>query len=193
MSNYSPNPIMEAILKANKLVEAGQLTSAKDILEELVSAGNVRPHILFSLGDICRKISDYDSQAKAKDYLNLAIKLASFEKDIHVLVAANSSIAKIYIQEAFDQFDSLDSKEQEEWGELKALLSFNKRNFFKEEELTRMFFLGDCGMCDAQPYGRPTVVGCKGCANPANPSSFVRSIETREIEGTHFDGKSVLC
>jgi hypothetical protein len=150
--------ISDALTNANSLVKDGQLFEAKSLLEELVNSGYQRSLVLSSLGEICRNLN---MNAMAKQYLDLAIQLASFEKDEHVLVEAKASLAKLYIQEANAHLNALPIAAQ--WEELRAELNFDTSNCLPKESF-QLLILGNCppdARCGANQ--RWTPFGCRAC------------------------------
>jgi tetratricopeptide (TPR) repeat protein len=105
--------IPQEIILANSLIQKDDLEGAKKILEDFIKNGNQQAFLYLALGDICISLN-LSSEAK-KNYEE-SIKIASLEdykyNDPQVKVAAKAGLAKVFSEDAFNDFNALPRIEQ---------------------------------------------------------------------------------
>jgi tetratricopeptide (TPR) repeat protein len=113
MISNPPNP---RIIEANSFIERDNLPEARKVLEDAISSGEEYAFIYLALGDVCNTLN---ANKDAKLYYEKAIEFSLKENDNQVRVAAKSGLARVYFQDAMDDFDALPIIEKTE--ELKEL------------------------------------------------------------------------
>jgi tetratricopeptide (TPR) repeat protein len=112
------NPPNPKIIEANSFIEKDDLPEARKVLEDAINSGEEYAFIYLALGDICNALI---ANPDAKLYYEKAIEFSYKDNDNQVRVAAKSGLARVYFQDAMNDFDALPTVEKTE--ELKEIFS----------------------------------------------------------------------
>jgi tetratricopeptide (TPR) repeat protein len=147
----STNPtkdIVPEVIEANALIEQGCLLEAENIIESYINSGNKQAFLYLALGDICSELDFID---KAKKHYEAAINIAITEEDNQSRIAAKSGLARIYIQDIWNDFNSL-------------------KKFEQIDELLEI--IPSCNRSKPFRYLRVLSGPCECASNPGNPGNL---------------------
>jgi Tfp pilus assembly protein PilF len=148
VAEQNPNP---KVIEANSYINNGDLPKARKVLEDAINNGEEYAYLYLALGDIC---SAQNENVDAKKYYEKSINIAS--NDDQLRVAAKAGLARIYLQEASDEFDALTEFQQID--ELHNLVSV----VIKKKKLQKILIASNSSACTT-PSGHRG----KWVANPA--------------------------
>jgi tetratricopeptide (TPR) repeat protein len=146
------------IIKANYFIERDDFISARKVIEDSINSGEEHAFLHLALGEVCSALNE---NLDAKKYYEKSIDASYEDNDAQVRVAAKAGLARIYLQDAIDDFNSLPIIQKIEELENLIPVILNKKLF------RALAFEGspcDCAYTTSNPYdGRKVFGKCRQC------------------------------
>lgn len=158
MPTMNPEEASKKVEEANFYIQRDKLSEARAVLEDTINCGGEFAFVYLAMGEVCSALKP---GLDAKKYYEKAINISSKDNDDQVRVAAKAGLSRIYLQDAIDDFNSLQTIQKiEELEELIPVVVKKKAFKFLAFESNPC----NCAYTTSNPFdGRKVFGKCKPC------------------------------